>query len=417
MKHWLSLLLFTLLGMAGCASPIVGAQCKPGLSVCSATCVDLKADFRNCGACGHECGRYLCEVGVCSHDLRPDAGGPIGDGGLGDAADGSGFGYDGGSLDGGPIGAGRTDAGKFVVDAGLGGCSLGEQECGASCVNPSNDPGNCGTCGHVCPVGQVCSAGGNCSVACDANLTLCGGRCLDLTSDPDHCGGCGTSCSSGICEGSSCADAVPGHVVVIGHDYLAANNTMRRIAGNAVFLARGAPVQVLVYTGEADPASVSGVEAAINYVQTQSGRAWKKTDAIEVIVTRQLLDADVFLIHAQANARKSPLGKLGQQWGNALRGFVAAGGVIVVFDAPSTVNDGTFRLLEPGLLFSAQKRETIANQQLQVVVPGIGVATQVSDRYMSARDTVRFVGLTLPGTVIVQDTSAQPVVVHRVIVH
>jgi hypothetical protein len=414
--RWIaSLGLVLMVVVAGCASPIVGATCKYGLSVCSDRCADLSADFRNCGACGHDCGRFVCDHGACSSTPRSDGGVP--EGGLsGDASlDGS-FGYDGGVLDGGPIGVGRVDAGHFSADAGLGGCSLGEQECGPQCVDPAADPNNCGSCGVVCPAPQFCAQGA-CTIHCDPPLTACGLTCLDASNDPDNCGGCGNNCASGICEAGGCADAVPGHVVVIGHDFLASNTNMRRIAGNAVFLARGAPVRVLAYRGDAPTTSISGVEAAINQVKAETGRNWQKIDAIESIVPLQLRDADVFLIHAQLSATKSTLAKLGQEWGNALAQFLVSGGVVVLFEGPSTKNDGTYRVLQPAAIFSAASRSSIANQQLNVLTPGIDLAARTSDRYMSARDTVHFSAMTTPGTTVVVDKTNLPVVVHRVIVH
>jgi hypothetical protein len=121
-------------------------------------------------------------------------------------------------------------------------------------------------------------------------------------------------------------------------------------------------------------------------------------------------------VHAQAGARKSTLQKLGEEWGNAMAQFVALGGVIVLFDAPSPTNDGTFRLLEPAQIFAAKSREPIEVQQLRVPTPGLGVAVRVPDRYMSAAQTVHFKGLTTPGSSAVVDRDGLPVIIQRVIV-
>mgnify|MGYP006335662853 CR=1 FL=1 len=397
---WLALL-------SACQSPIVGASCKRGFSLCGASCVDLKADYRNCGSCGQSCGRFVCDKGHCSTQILIDGGTPAADGGLRDA------GLDSGLLDAGTD-AGSTDSG-VVPDAALPGCSVGEQECAGTCINPAVDPTHCGGCGVTCTPEERCSRG-MCRPQCESTLTDCDGICFDVTTDPDHCGGCNVRCASGICEMSVCADAIAGQAVLVGHDFSAANIAMQRLLGNAVFLAQGAPVRVLVYQGESDATSVAGVEHAIDVVKAELGREWQRTDAIEALVPLQLSAADVLLIHAQVQASNSSLRKLAQEWGNALSRFVETGGVIVLIDAPSTQNSGTFQLLTPAQLFDADARESVATQQLIVQTPGLGVAVRVPDRYMSMRNTVHFRGVSTPGTFAVVDKDMLPVVIQRVII-
>jgi hypothetical protein len=329
------------------------------------------------------------------------------DGGARDA------GLDGGR-DGGRDAGGRDDDAGFDPDAGLPGCSVGYQECDGVCANPSNDPRHCGSCGNACPAGAFCSSG-SCAPECEAALTQCGGLCVDAQRDPDHCGGCSNRCTSGICELGACADAIAGQAVVIGHDFTNANTAMQRLVGNAVFLALGAPVRVLVYTGDADPASAMGVERAIDMVKIETGRNWQRMEAIEALVPLQLSAADVLLIHAQVEASNSTLRKLGEQWGNALAQFVSIGGVVIVVDAPSERNGGTFQVLEPPRIFLARSREEIEPQPLTVQAPGLGVAVRVPERYMSLSHTVRFRGVASPGTIVVTDRDSLPVVVQRVI--
>ena len=382
--------------LVACESPIVGLECREGFSLCGNSCVDLRSDFRNCGQCDKSCGRFVCEEGSCSAEQIRDAG-----------------------VDGGPFDAGKDagpddDAGAFNPDAGLPGCSVGYQDCDGVCANPSNDPRHCGSCGNACPDGMFCSSG-TCAPECEAALLQCGALCVDAQRDPDHCGDCTKRCTSGICELGSCADAIAGQAVVIGHDFSSANTAMQRLLGNAVFLGLGAPVRVLVYTGDADPASSMGVERAIDVVKVETGRDWQRVEAIEALVPLQLSAADVLLIHAQVEASNSTLRKLGEQWGNALAQFVSIGGVIVVVEAPSARNSGTFQVLEPARIFLAGSREEIEPQALTVEAPGLGVAVRVPDRYMSLSHTVHFEGVTSPGTIVVTDRDALPVVIQRVI--
>jgi hypothetical protein len=434
--------LYFALALLACESPIVGLQCREGFSLCGDSCVDLSSDFRHCGECDHSCGRFVCEKASCSSQEIRDGGTDAGhmsdagrdggrdggrrDGGRRDGGSLDSGSLDGGSLDGGSLDAGSKDsgpkdarapdddAGAFEPDAGLSGCSVGYTDCGGVCANPAVDPKHCGSCNVECPSGQLCS-GGSCADECDPALTQCGGACFDLKSDPDHCGQCGKRCTSGICEQGLCADAIAGQAVVLGHDFISANTAMQRLVGNAVFLGLGAPVRVLTYSGDANPASIAGVEGGIDMVKAETGRDWKRTDAIEALVPLQLGAADVFLLHAQVEASNSTLRKLGEQWGNALARFVSIGGVIVVIDAPSDRNSGTFQVLAPARIFLADARAEIASQALTVKTPGLGVAVRVPDRYMSLTHTVHFSGVTSAGTQIVVDRVNLPVVVQRVI--
>ena len=383
-----------LLCLLGCQSPIVGLACRDGFSLCGTSCVDLRSDFRNCGQCDNSCGRYVCDQGSCSSQHIRDAG-----------SDG------GGPLDAGPP---EVDGGGFSPDAGLPGCSVGYQDCDGICVDPSNDPRHCGGCGTACPDGVLCSSG-NCVLHCEVQEHQCGAWCVDLLRHPNNCGGCSQRCTSGICDSGKCADAIAGQAVVLGHDFRNSNTAMQRLVGNAVFLGLGAPVRVLVYTGDADPSSVEGVEYAIRVVAGETGRRWQPTEAIEALVPLQLSAADVLLIHAQVEASNSTLRKLGEQWGNALAQFVSTGGVVIVLDAPSQRNNGTFQLLQPARIFLARSRELIEPQVLTVEIPGLGVAVRVPDRYMSLGNTVRFRGVTSPGTVVVVDRDGFPVVIQRVV--
>jgi hypothetical protein len=401
MKSLLALLTLALCSLA-CESPIVGLECREGFSLCGNTCVDLRSDFRNCGECDNSCGRFVCEKGSCSAEQIRDGGT---DSGPTDAGAGKDAGRDANTDD---------DAGAFNPDTGLPGCSVGYQDCDGVCANPSTDPRHCGSCGNACPDGMFCTSG-TCSPECETALTQCGTLCVDEQRDPDHCGACTKRCTSGICELGSCADAIAGQAVVIGHDFTSANTAMQRLIGNAVFLGLGAPVRVLVYTGNADPASSMGVERAIDVVKTETGRDWQRVEAIEALVPLQLSAADVLLVHAQVEASNSTLRKLGEQWGNALAQFVSIGGVVIVVEAPSALNSGTFQVLEPARIFLASGRDEIEPQALTVQTPGLGVAVRVPDRYMSLSHTVHFSGVTSPGTVVVTDRDALPIVVQRVI--
>jgi hypothetical protein len=390
--------------LQSCADPIVGAECRDGFDLCTGKCVQLDSDFRNCGGCGNDCGFFICDEGMCSGtELRPDAGLPDGGVPLRDA---------------GPLGDAALDASSDIPDArvspdsGVSGCGLGEIECGGSCVDPGTNPEHCGTCDQACIVGEFCVVG-SCSPACDPPLVACGSLCIDVLSNPFHCGSCGHVCESGICVGGECADAVPGHLVVIGHDYERSTEVMRRIATNAVFLASASPVRVLSYVGGATTTSVANIRAALD--DNDEGRTWQEIEGLEPIITRQLAQAEVFLVYPQQSSANSVLDKLGDQWGNALGQFMLAGGVVVLFETYGGSNDGTYRILQPPKLFVASARARVPRQILTVTDPGVGLAYNLTASYQNSTRTSSFEAITSPGTVVVQDDLGDPVVFHRVV--
>ncbi len=92
-----------------------------------------------------------------------------------------------------------------------------DADAGDACGNTAVDIANCGSCGHVCATGQVCS-NGVCKSACDAPFASCAGAqgCVDLSKDVKHCGACTTVCQTtdaGAVDsggGEASADAGPG---------------------------------------------------------------------------------------------------------------------------------------------------------------------------------------------------------------
>jgi hypothetical protein len=82
--------------------------------------------------------------------------------------------------------------------------------CGSVCTFTQVDVKNCGTCGNVCPAGEVCANGAcGCApmgAACTMGKTCCGGDgCADLMSDSMHCGSCTNKCSPGLmCVRGAC---------------------------------------------------------------------------------------------------------------------------------------------------------------------------------------------------------------------
>lgn len=363
---YIALVLALMVTATGCDS-LVGADCIDEYSVCGATCVDTTSDPDNCGGCGIECESGLCVDSVCESSA-PDAGPGVADASIIDAP----------LFDAAPT----TDApanpdpdAAPLVDAGV--------------TDASTSPD---------------------ALTCTLPEVPCGTMCIDISSDPDNCGMCGHECSSGICMANACLGGMTGHVIVIGHDYVDSREGMNRLAGNSVFLALGASVDVLVYEGDATGGAISGTDAAIDQVGAEVGRTWVRTAAATPADVPAMLDAnDVFVIYAQEGATDVALTNLGTLWQSALDTFVNTGGVIVLMEGGGT-HAGTFQILDTAGLFSATSRTVIVDPILDVVDPGNAIATGVDDPYLGEDTTAELV--TSEGTVVVESSNG-PVVLHK----
>lgn len=430
-------LLAFLVASAGCES-IVGVDCAPGYELCGGRCLascteedaggrldaDALGDAQVDAGDGGDGGTIGDDGGPL--DGGDDAGGDDaggddagGDDAGGDDAGGDDGGLDDGALDDAGLDAGLDDAGVVDVDAGDPGdggppaCDLGEIFCAGACIDGLSDPANCGGCGVTCGPLELC-ASGMCVPSCAAPRMLCGGVCLDVTRDPDNCGSCGNVCASGICTDGVCSEALAGHVVVIGHDYATSRVGMNRLAGNAVFLSRGSPVDVLVWEGGSTAASRLGTDAAIQQVARAIGRTWTRTVATDAAAVPLLLSsAHAFVIYAQAAGDDASLRALGAMWAVTLDSFVRRGGVVVLFETSTAANAGTWQILDSAGLFRATGRTDTTGSVISVTAPADSVALRVPLSYSGERTTVRFA--TSEVTVVAAD-SMGPVVVHRTIV-
>jgi hypothetical protein len=351
--------------VAGCADPVVGASCRVGFHPESGRCVPS----------GEVAG------GDAGMPWAPDA-----------------------EPDGGAVSADADPSGSS--------CDLGEIRCGDRCARPDRDRDHCGGCGASCAAGAVCAAG-ECTDACDEPLVWCEGACVDVTgTDPDHCGACGRGCPSGLCVAGECRDATAGHVVLVGHDFTVSRTGMARIAGNAVFLASGAPVEVLAFEGSALERSIRGIDRAVDQVAASSGRSWIKSEAVEAQLLVQLEHADVLLVYPQRSGSDRGLTALGIEWSRGLASFLRRGGVVVVFDGPSPDHRGTFQVLEGASLIDVDRQTVVTGDPLSLEAPADAVGLRVPLTYLAEESTVSF-ATDEPAAVVAHDTG--PVVVHRVV--
>lgn len=172
-------------------------ECVAGYCVCpagTADCdgfrdngceIDTSSDNANCGGCGKPCGpNQMCSGGVC--DCRP---------GFDDCNSAANDGCEADLTAPGTCGECGLDCGIHGV-CELGGrcdCAANYLDCDAAvagCETPITDPNHCGNCETACPaVTPVCD-GGTCQNGC-AGLMRCQDSCVDTDVDPENCGGCG----------------------------------------------------------------------------------------------------------------------------------------------------------------------------------------------------------------------------------
>jgi hypothetical protein len=241
---------------------------------------------------------------------------------------------------------------------------------------------------------------------------MCDGICFDpsVSYDPDNCGSCGNRCSSGICIEGVCADATAGHVVLIGHDYVASRRGMQRIAGNSVFLGIGANVDVVAWEGSATTTQIRGVDRAVDRVAMERGRMWTKVLPAADKILDELERADVFLLYPQPGDSDGSLTAFGASLARGFRMFLRRGGVIIVFDTPSPMNAGTWQFLTGAGLMTVRSHVDVTGDTLMVTAPGDAIALGADLTYAAEMSTVRY-DATAP--VVVMHPEG-PVVLHEV---
>jgi hypothetical protein len=206
-----------------------------------------------------------------------------------------------------------------------------------------------------------------------------------------------------------CLGDPAGHVVLVGHSYVESRPSIRQVVANAVWLAAGDAIDLVVYEGDASSAARGGVDRAID--EHASGRVWRRRVLTEPLSVA-LADAEVLVVHAQLRASDDELRALGAAWSTDLDLFVRRGGIVVLLDGEGS-HAGTWQILDAAGLLVATSRVSVDAAAVSVVAPGDAVAARLPDRYRAERSSVAFVGMSLGTTVVAHELG--PVVVHRVV--
>ncbi len=176
------------------------------------------------------------------------------------------------------------------------------------------------------------------SFTCPPPTILCSGVCVDPTSDPDNCGSCGHVCPSNSCVSSTCVGSAPGHVVVIGHDYTTSPSnasSQARVLSNATFIPASNPLRVMSYEEYSNATAVKNAEALVDAEAKLLGRTVTfvaTTSSSTVSSTIDVTTYDVLLVHDQDSAPSGTLGTIGTSWDTSgtIATFLHAGGVVIV---------------------------------------------------------------------------------------
>lgn len=244
------------------------------------------------------------------------------------------------------------------------------------------------------------------AMVCALPTTKCGDQCVDLSDDPYNCGHCGRTCSSGICAASTCIGDLPGHIVVIGHDYVASDPAMDRVIANGVSLSvaggfSGSVARVGWWRGTAT--QEAGI-AAVGRGLAQTGHT-SQASAVTTIDAASLANLDAIVVEPQVGD-----GDAAEAAGAAaaadLATYLGASHTVVVMETTSGVS---YRWLHGAGLVDLTAPIDASASQVTVVAPGDVVAEGVVSPYFAKPGSVGYAGA---AHAVVTDSSGDAVVIH-----
>ncbi len=265
------------------------------------------------------------------------------------------------------------------------------------------------------------------AISCDDGLTLCNGTCVDTTSDPFNCGGCGIVCPSLLCSNSLCVGAVPGSMVVLGHDYGSTYSAAQaKVLANSLLLSTSTSMRVRSYEQYAASGAVTNVKSLLTAAATGAGRTITYTVATlptDVSPGMTALNTDVLVIYDQVSAPASTLATIGAGWSSTIASFTHVGGIVIALDGQGGSFPQMPALIQAAGILNVTSDTSVAQSTpLDVVAPSDAVGLGVVSPYGAGKQSVFFACSepdTPPVTYVVEDPAGdagptQPVVVHKV---
>ena len=244
------------------------------------------------------------------------------------------------------------------------------------------------------------------AMVCPLPTTKCGDQCVSLDDDPYNCGHCGRTCSSGICATGSCIGDLPGHIVVIGHDYVASDPAMDRVIANGVTLTvaggfSGSVARVGWWRGTA--AQETGI-AAVTRGLAQTGHTAQAT-AVTTIDSAALANLDAIVVEPQIGDGDAAEAA-GAAAAASLAAYLTTSHTVVVMETTGGVS---YRWLHgAGLVDPVPPTDTSA-AQVTVVAAGDAVAAGVVSPYLARAGSVGYAGA---AHAVVTDGAGDAVVIH-----
>jgi len=183
---------------------------------------NLQTDISNCGSCNHACGNAnatpSCTAGNCQLTCNPgffDCNGANADGCeknvTNDTQNCGGCGI--------ACSFPNSTASCSASTCQISSCNAGFANCdgmnGTGCeVNINTDPNNCSSCGNTCSSNHInvrTCTGGSCTGSCSAGFADCNsnkridGCEVNISNDPNNCGNCGHVCpGTQVCVSGTC---------------------------------------------------------------------------------------------------------------------------------------------------------------------------------------------------------------------